>query len=375
MLNLAAEKIKFIVKKSYLIVWFLLLSVSFSSCQPEAPVTRTGPYPKNIILLIGDGMGFAQVQAAMTVNGNTLNMQRCEQTGLSKTSSASNYITDSAAGATAMACGVKTYNGAIGVDADGKQVKSILQYAEEAGLATGLVATSTITHATPAGFIAHESSRQNYEAIAADFLDTDIEVFIGGGLNHFKNRQDGIDLTARLQANGYQLALNEEELAAITGGKIAGLLNADAMPPVTQNRGDFLLTAADKAIEILNQDEDGFFLMIEGSQIDWGGHNNDIEYVVTELLDFDKVVGAVLDFAARDGNTLVIITADHETGGLTIKGEDILGDPAATSFSTDYHTPVMVPVFAYGPQAEQFVGMYENTAIFTKMMAALQLPR
>ena len=360
-----------------LIFWPVLLFVLLtSSCQtaketPERPESQ--PSPRNVILLIGDGMGLTQIQAAMTVNGNSLNMQRCQNIGLAKTSSASDYITDSAAGATAMACGVKTYNGAIGVDVAGREVKSILHYAEDAGLATGLVATSTITHATPASFIAHESSRQNYEAIAKDFLDTDIDVFIGGGRNHFRNREDGADLTTRLQANGYQLVYSADSLGAITTGKVAGLLNADAMPPMTKGRGDMLLTSANKAIEILSQDADGFFMMIEGSQIDWGGHNNDIEYVVTELLDFDKVVGAVLDFAEQDGNTLVIITADHETGGLTILGEDILGDSTATDFSTNYHTPVMVPVFAYGPGAEQFQGVYENTAIFAKMMAALQL--
>jgi len=145
------------------------------------------------------------------------------------------------------------------------------------------------------------------------------------------------------------------------------------MPRMTEGRQEMLLTSGEKAIEILSQNEKGFFLMIEGSQIDWGGHDNNIEYVVTELLDFDKVVGAALDFAELDGNTLVIVTADHETGGLTILGDDIMVDSLATSFSTTHHTAVMVPVYAYGPQANKFAGVYENNTLFHKMMNALNL--
>ena len=140
-----------------------------------------------------------------------------------------------------------------------------------------------------------------------------------------------------------------------------------------EGRQDMLLESGDKAIEILSRNEKGFFLMIEGSQIDWGGHDSNAEYMVTELLDFDKVVGAALDFAEEDGNTLVIVTADHETGGLTIHGDNILGDSLATKFSTMHHTAVMVPVYAFGPQADKFSGIYENNLLFNKMMDALNL--
>ena len=179
-------------------IYKVVLTIAISSiisCQQQVS-DKSAPenHPKNIILLIGDGMGLAQVDAAMAVSKEPLNIERCPQTGLAKTSSSDEYITDSAAAGTAIACGEKTYNGAIGVDSDGNDITSILVYAEQAGLATGLVATSTITHATPASFIAHEDSRQNYLAIARDFLDTDIDVFIGGGKGHFANRTDGIDL-------------------------------------------------------------------------------------------------------------------------------------------------------------------------------------
>jgi len=349
-------------------------SFSLMSCQSHViDQDVKEKQPKNIILLIGDGMGLAQVEAAMTASKKTLNIERCSDTGFAKTSSSDEYITDSAAAATAIACGIKTYNGAIGVDSLGNDTKSILEYAEEAGLATGLVATSTITHATPASFIAHDDSRQHYEAIARDFLDIDTDVFIGGGLDHFANRKDSINLVEILESNGYQIALNTQELEQIKSGKLVGLLNNESMPRITEGRQEMLLKSGEKAIEILSQNEKGFFLMIEGSQIDWGGHDNDIEYVVSELLDFDQVVGAALDFARQDGNTLVIVTADHETGGLTILGEEIMSNSLATKFSTTHHTAVMVPVYAYGPQADKFAGVYENNTLFHKMMNALNL--
>ena len=320
--------------------------------------------------MIGDGMGLTQIQAAMTANNNVLNLERFPVVGLSKTSASDKYITDSAAGATAFSAGVKTYNGAIAVDSLGEPVKTILEYAVEQGYGTGLVATSTITHATPAAFIAHNESRNNYEAIAADFLKTDIDVFIGGGSNHFIARMDQLDLTEQLAENGYSIIYDSVALG-YNKTKLAGLLNPGAMPAMEDGRGNMLPESSKLAIDILDNNEKGFFLMIEGSQIDWGGHGNNTSYMVTELLDFDKTIGEVLDYAEADGTTLVIITADHETGGLTIVGEDILGDSSATRYSTGGHTPVMVPVFAYGPGAEQFSGVYENTAIFNKMMTAL----
>lgn len=330
-------------------------------------------FPQNIILLIGDGMGLAQIQAAMNVSKKPLNIERCQQLGLIKTSSGSDFITDSAAAATALACGIKTYNGAIGIDMDSVEVKSILHYAEDAGLATGLVATCTITHATPASFIAHDVSRGNHEEIALDFLDTDIDVFIGGGLDYFNSRKDEVNLLEQLEEKDYQIVLDTKQLKAIKEGKIAGLLHKKNFPSLINGRDEMLIRSSEKAIEVLSQNQEGFFLMIEGSQIDWGGHDKDIEYVVSELLEFDRVIGMALDFAEKDGNTLVIITADHETGGLTVYGEDVINSRDAVNFSSTGHSAIMVPVYAFGPQADKFRGTYENNALFNKMMEALSL--
>lgn len=277
---------------------------------------------KNIILLIGDGMGLAQVSAGMAVNNNQLQLERCSHTGLSKTAAANKYITDSAAAGTAMACGVKTNNGMIAMNPEKEPVETILEIAEKQGLKTGLIATSKITHATPASFIAHQNSRNSYEAIALDFLKTDIDVVIGGGLMHFNAREDGQDLTQTLKDRGYEVFDTFEDVQISKSNKFYGLCAEDDMPKMLEGRGDFLEKAVQTAVSKLSTHEEGFFLMAEASQIDWGGHANEADYVLTEMLDFDETIGKVLDFAAADSETLVIITADHETGGLTLAEYD-----------------------------------------------------
>lgn len=325
---------------------------------------------KNIILMIGDGMGVSQIYAGMTANKGHLYIETFKNIGFSKTHSANNYITDSGAGGTAIAVGKKTYDQAIGVDADTIPQTSILEYAELNGKGTGLIATSTITHATPASFIAHQPERYMYEEIAADFLKTDIDVFIGGGLKHFNDRKDERDLTKKLAENGYEVITRPEELKDFKGNKIAGLIYEDSPPKYSEGRGDMLQISSSIAIELLAQNENGFFLMIEGSQIDWGGHANNTEYIVNEMLDFDRTIGDILEFAKKDGNTLVIVTADHETGGMGLVGGSIKEGIVDANYATDGHTGVMVPVFAFGPGSENFKGIYENTEIFDKMMNA-----
>jgi alkaline phosphatase len=323
---------------------------------------------RNVILFIGDGMGLSQIYAAYTVSKGNLNIMKFPCTGFSKTSSASGYITDSGAGATAISCGKKTFNGAIGMDNDSIPCKTILEYAEENGLSTGLIATSAITHATPASFIAHQKSRDRYEDIALDFLKTDIDVFIGGGGHYFTHRSDSIDLVKQLKANGYDVFLYPSSIRLENSVKAAVFTAPDHNPRFSEGRGNMLPDATEEAIELLHRNKKGFFLMVEGSQIDWGGHNNDIRYVVEELTDMDNAIGKALAFAEKDGNTLVVVTADHETGGLSILNGDMKAGTVDAKFSTIDHTGVMVPVFAYGPGAQNFTGVYENTSIFDKLM-------
>jgi alkaline phosphatase len=322
--------------------------------------------PKNIILFIGDGMGVAQVFAGITTNGG-LNMEQMPYNGFNKTQSADNYVTDSAAGGTAISTGVRTYNGAVGVDVNGEKLTTILEYAERNNKATGLVSTSAITHATPASFIAHQPKRSMYEEIAADFLETDIDVFIGGGADFFTKRIDGRNLVLELNEKGYRVAYNIDEVNDVNSGKLA-VLTAVAHNPGYRDRGDMLTKSTSKAIEVLsNADSKGFFLMVEGSQIDWGGHQNDASYVTGEVLDMDRALAEALKFAMEDKRTLVIVTADHETGGMTINDGNPGEGYVKAGFTTGHHSAVMVPVFAFGAGAEEFIGVYDNTEIFEKI--------
>lgn len=326
--------------------------------------------PKSVIMMIGDGMGTTEVFAGLTANGGHLYLDNFKHIGFSKTSSSNKYITDSAAGGTALSTGQKTYNGAIGVNTDTVAIKTVLEMAEDKGLATGLVSTSAITHATPASYIAHQGSRGSYEDIAADFLKTDIDVFIGGGYKHFAERKDKRDLTSELKQKGYLVLRDMDEIAKVKSGKLAGL-TSDEHNEVYPKRKMSLPIATHTALNILNQNKKGFFIMIEGSQIDWGGHANNTIYVVNEMLDFDQTIGKALEFAANDGETLIIVTADHETGGMALTGGDMKTGMVKAAFPTGDHTAVMVPVFAYGPGAENFTGIMENTDIPKKIMSLL----
>jgi len=367
------------------LVLLLLLSscnntVKKSNDQPESygntterPIKKNKP--KNIILMIGDGMGLGQITAGMYSNGNRLELERFPVIGLHKSHASNSLVTDSAAGATAFASGVKTYNGAIGVTPDTLPCVTILEMAEDKGLATGLVASSSIVHATPASFIAHQKQRKMYEEIAADFVKTDVDFFIGGGKKHFDRRSiDERNIYKELQEKGYLVSdyFQQELHTAIPNPSMNyAYFTADLEPlPKSQGR-DYLPLATRMAIKFLDeQKEDGFFLMVESSQIDWGGHANDANYIISEMKEFDGILGEVLDFAEQDGETLVITTADHETGGFSIIKPSRM-DSLATKFTTDYHTASMIPVFAYGPGSEAFAGIYENTAIFEKMKKAL----
>jgi alkaline phosphatase len=349
------------------IVFFFCLFTAFPVAAQKKAKFK---HPKNVILMIGDGMGTTQIYAGLTANKGWLNLERCQFVGFHKNQSTDNYSTDSAAGATAFAIGKKTYNGAIGVDATRHIQPTILEIAEKNGLASGLSATCSITHATPASFIAHQPQRGMVEAIAADFLKTDIEVFIGGGRKHFTQREDGKNLIDSLKAKKYQIANSIEEVEKVTSGKLAGFLAEEEQAKFSEGRIDQLVRSSRTALNILKQNKKGFFLMIEGSQIDWGGHANDTQYIVNEMLDFDKAIGVALDFAEKDKNTLVIITADHETGGFALLDGDMKTGKVEGKFTTTNHTGVMIPVFAYGPGAEIFAGIYDNNLIFNKMLSA-----
>lgn len=353
------------MKRTAIIIFSFLTVVFFHSCSApdEKPV-------KNIILLIGDGMSFAHLQAGLLTSETPLNIGQIKDIGFIFTSSANNFNTDSGAAGTAIATGVKTNNGFIGMDPDGQPLESILRIAHHNGLSTGIVVTCALTHATPAAFIARQPSRNMAEAIALDYLGIDIDVFIGGGRDHFENREDGRNLLNELEAKGYSMAYSMDEVKQAGSGKLAGIVAAGHPPRYSENRGDMLPEATATAINILSQNHDGFFLIVEGAQIDWGGHANDPDFIVEEMIDFDRAVGRALDFARRDGKTLVIVTSDHDTGGMAIHGFDPETRKVSAGWTTGGHTGLMQPLFAWGPMSDDFRGIFENTGVFDRMLKA-----
>jgi alkaline phosphatase len=359
--------------KSFVVV-FLSLFFFISACTPkkivkveykELPQNIT-QRPKNVVLLIGDGMGLAQIDLARIASQNKLHMQTAQQVGFIETSSSDNLITDSGAGGTAIACGVKTFNGAIGVDSDTQKVESILEKAIRKDLATGIVVSCALTHATPASFYAHQASRSMDKEIANDFYGKNIKVAMGGGMPFFE-----VD---KLQKDGYTVISSYKDLKTVSNTEkvIAFYSNEKHPPSVLNGRGDWLPNATEYALNLLSTDSNGFFLMVEGSQIDWGGHDNNTEYMLSETIDFDKTLKKVLDFAAKDGNTLVLVTADHETGAVSILNHDPTDKQKyKATFSSQDHSAVMVPILAWGPGAYYFSGFMSNTDVAKKISVLL----
>lgn len=360
----------------------LLMAGNFSCVQKYQTFQMPRPYavekiagqagkdkPKNIILMVGDGMGLATMFTAWTANRGQLNIENSQYVGLCKTYSANQLITNSAAAATALATGRKTNNGSVGIDVNGKPLTSILEIAGRHGLSTGLIATCNILDATPAAFVAKTGDRHQWAEIALQYVANEVDFICGGGWKNFRKGKDGKDLTKELAAKGYQLPRTLGELEKIEKGKVFALL-ADGDLSLPKERGDVLSRAAMKALELLSQDDRGFFLMVEGSMIDDGGHDNRLDRLMDEVHDFDRTVGNVLKWAAEDGETLVVVTSDHETGGWTLLGGDITTGKVKGKFSTDDHSGVMVPVYSFGPRAETFTGIFENTDLFYKMLGA-----
>lgn len=308
-------------------------------------------------------MGLAQISAASYIKGG-LFLETLKFLGLVKTSSSDDYITDSAAGATAFSTGTKTFNGAIGVGADSLSRETILEMAEKLGYKTGLISTCSITHATPASFYSHRISRYMTSEIASDFYGSGVDFAAGGGKPAFDSET--------LKNNQYSVYTGMENYQISNAEKCVLFFNDSMEPPVASMRNNWLKMASMAGLNHLYKSNSGVFAMIEGSQVDWGGHNNDAEYTINELLDFDECVKAVVEFAQKDGNTLVLITADHETGGLSLTGGKDSTGKADYHYATEHHTGIMVPIFAFGPHAEEFTGTMENIEVFEKMKALLK---
>ncbi len=320
-----------------------------------------GKKVKNVIFMIGDGMGFEQVSVGWVANGGKLNMDQMPYLGASRTWCADKLITDSCAGGTSLSSGVKTKYGYIGLDADGEPVESNLTYAMRKGMKTGVTVTCRINDATPADFCVHGPSRKDEEGLAAQYVGCGVDFISGGGTHFWNRRSDGRNLIEEMKALGYTFVDRLEDVEDAPGDKFLGLFEEYDMSP-SLDRGPVLLETTKKAIDMLDNPK-GFFLMIEGSQIDDYAHRNKVGQMVEELFDFDKTLGYVLEWAARDGQTLVVVTADHATGGLTLLKGDLEERTVKVHFSTKGHNGIVVPVFAFGPGAQNFAGVHENAEI------------
>ena len=422
-----------------------LISSMGAAAQAVTPVqamlSDAPSVPKNIVIMIGDGMGPAYTSAYRYYKDNP-DTQEIEQTvfdrllvGTSSTYPArvSGYVTDSAASATALATGVKSYNGAISVDINKQPVPTIMEKAKLLGLATGVAVTSQINHATPAAFLSHNESRKNYDELALSYLDTDTDVMLGGGQRYFP-----ASLIEKFEAKGYQYLADFNQLNTITKGKVIGLFADVQLPWAIDDQGSHKLSIMTaKALELLSQNDQGFVLLVEGSLIDWAGHNNDIATAMGEMEEFANAIEVVEQYIRKNNDTLMVVTADHNTGGLSIgangeykwdtsiirgvqaspdfiakdalidgdwltrvtlnlgfepnedeqsqltlarmQGKEVMttaikqliDSRSNTGWTTVGHTGVDVQVFATGPAASLFAGYQDNTDIANKLISLL----
>lgn len=390
------------MKRIYLISIIVMSLFLATSCSNNV---AQKPQVKNVIYVIGDGMGFGAVSSLLLSEDSVTGFELAPVIGLSESCSANNYVTDSPAGGTALASGTRTKNGYLGVDPDGKPLTSILRKAQTMGKRSGIVVNTVLTEATPAAFYAGVTSRSMTFDIAKQFTESEVDVAIGAGLEPFINRPDSVDLTATLIEKGYDVYLDWKTVLNTSSDKFVGILPmgdvhrrnqsdnttagaadgaevclAARLAASSKESNDttrfseptlYLEKATDKALQVLSRDNrQGFFLMIESAIIDGYGHNNDSEGMIEEMKEFDRTLRQLVAYVDQHPETLLVVTADHETGGTEVAYNSFeVGNrtPVQLSFSTKGHTGTVVPIFAYGAGAETFAGIMKNTELPKKL--------
>ena len=359
--------------------------ISYQEPAPYRPYepkynAQVGEKPRNVILLISDGAGLAQLWAAAVANRGVLNMLNMPYTGYSLTGSTDNYHTDSAAGASALASGEKTRNRYIGVDTLGNPMTNLPDRLAEKGMVSGIVSNDRVTGATPSSFYAHVVERDEADSIAHDLLDSKLSLVIGGFHPAFAAADSA--LLNQLRNKGFEVQRGIEGIGSSDSKRVLAFaedrVNRD-WDKLSRDQGsiqtDYRLDehAFAPSVEFLGKrgGEHGFFLMMEGAKVDGGGHGNSMPFTVTEYLSFDRLVGQAMQFADMDGETLVIVTSDHETGGLVVlDGSDKTGHVLG-NFATNDHTGIPVPLAAYGPGAEYFQGFLDNSEVAKRIYKLL----
>lgn len=387
--------------KNFRNLFLLSIALLVASCSSNTPKVD------NVIYLIGDGMGMGAVSTLILSNAEKTGFERATVVGLQETCSANNYVTDSPAGGTALATGTRTNNGWLGIDPEENQLESVLKKAQKLGKHTGIVVNTTLTEATPAAFYAGVKSRSQGYDIAKQFVESGVDVAIGAGLSVFVNRPDSVDLTAVLIDKGYNVYLDWRSVLETESEKFVGILPMGDVhrrnKPTTatasaaegaevclaaklaaaENEGTssaedyltepdkYLTKATAKALKLLSSKKGkGYFLMIESAIIDGYGHNNDSDGMIEEMNEFNETLNMLVDYVYTHPRTLLVVTADHETGGTGIgyNSYPVGGtSPVKLTFSTKGHTGTLVPVVAYGEGAEEFAGFMKNTDIPKKI--------
>ena len=355
--------------------------------------------PKNIILLISDGMSLTQVSTYRLLKGGPnerIAVDKFPVSGIVLTHSENAIVTDSASSATAFSTGRKTNNGALGLDEDNKILENFTEIIDRYGYVSSLISTSEITHATPAAYASHVDLRWKTDEISLQMMESNVMTILGGGRHFFLpedlggKRSDGLNLLEQMESSRMVMT-EKKELDSFDHsdlGKVVGLFADEALRDkekpenhVFEPSSSEMLNFAINRSEKFNENGcKGFFIMLEGSQVDWAGHANDLNYLKREMQDFDEAVELALDYATQNQDTLVIATADHETGGLLIESSsptDYTAPEVKFSFNTGIgygsHTGVPVPVYAYGPGSENFTGTLDNTDIFYAMLEAVKM--
>ncbi len=392
----------------------------------------------NIIYMVGDGMAGNHVLLANILEGRQLNIMKMPYTALMTTYSADSWVTDSAPAGTALFSGYKTLNRAIGILPDGKPVPSLFELAKKNGYKVGLVVTCSVTHATPAAMYGHVSNRNDETTLAEQLTKANFDVIFGAGSKYFLPeskggiRKDGKDLIEEMKKMGYKYITNAKDIPMLYEDKVLGLFGDTHLDPASNRKPEqpTLDVMLAKALELLSKSGDDFVIMVEGSQIDWEAHANDVYGVWKETVEFDNAVKVALDYAKRNGDTLVVVLGDHETGGLslsnggytidvakarkvkgtgamflskvkldsydTFKAEalnffgveiskeefeslkavsnkvyrlnEIVSSKLRIGWTTHDHTAGVVPVYAFGPGAEHFTGFMDNTDVAKTVM-------
>ena len=354
---------------------------------------------KNIILLIADGMSLSQITAYRMMKGSLnerISMDNFPYSGIVLTHSYNAAVTDSASSATAYSTGFKTNNGVLGLDKDLNVLENLTETIDKFGFVSSLISTSEVTHATPAAFASHVDLRWKTDIISSQMIDSKVATILGGGRYFFipeeegGKREDGRNLLNEINQS-HILLTQKNDLSNISGSlnkQVLGLFADEHLRDEDKKDNHKLEPSLAEMLEysvsrsnlLIDQGCAGFFVMAEGSQVDWAGHSNDFDYLIREMEDFNEAVDLALEIAKKRKDTLVVVTSDHEVGGLLIEPSNPIDnslDEVKFSFNTAVgggtHTGVPVPVYAYGPGSENFTGTLDNTDIYYAMLAALDL--